>query len=1430
MKNILKLASLMLMLLCVNLYNAPVSFLPYQVTQPDGTELNIFASGDEFYNWLHDANGYTIMQNFADDWYYYADQSGDSLIPSKIKVRNNYEPKGLEKWLKFDNRFYQERIEEFQKQQDDLQLRLDKTGDVLNGPAQRHINNIVICIRFADDTVKTYDYAKLNIDFNSPDKLSMRSYIQEMSYNKLIVSTTIYPTPTSEGYLYYTDTNKRGYFEPDNGKNGGYKDQSERSTREFQLVERVFKAIESQIPEGIDYDFDKNGILDNFCLIVQGKSGAWNVLLWPHKWSVESRNIKFRNLKLGEYNLMMEDQMKTRGVAVVSHEFLHTLGAPDFYDYTNKTTPVGEWDIMAATQNTPQQSGAYIKHKYFKFIDSIPEITQSGVYKINSIDKPTNNCYKLPSYKSNEYYVVEFRNKKHRYDANLPQSGILVYRVNPMFRGSTSNTNHELYIYRENGKPDNINGNIKRAAYSVENKATLINDTTNPMAFLSDGNYGGLNILNVSKVDTMMSFEVKFDLKKPLLIMPTKYCNIVVPNVRVEWKKLDLSKTTRVQISNKADFSELVMDNYLQNVNQINTSLSQNSTYYIRLKSVMPSDSSDWSDAVEFSTFSDSHRRYFLESFQNNLYLPRDWKTGNSSNTSAFESNAWQVVDSPIKSANSNNNISKCLGATYFGETAKKEGKNTLIVKPLNPELLTDKILCFDFYKEKNNNGSKIKVWTNDKETILGAKLLKTLSVDLNQYPEYDLAEFIRISLRLDGASASDKYVIFSVEADDESNVILPSAYIDNVELLAIYNVPTRPVLFSPGNYTSNIQLGTEFTWSNVGNNSMYEIQIANDERLDNIIDFGFTDKTSFTSSKLKANSVYYWRVRSSNELGSTEWSNNYSFSTISARGKIQYPDSLLEKIVIGNQSNTASVKLLPTGNFKIGNRNITDNDLLLIYYLDANRNEKLAGYIAFKSAKSFTTLYADNPSTPEKDGFAPQEAYIYKIWDSERGLFVTPTFINDNTTIAQYNTNQTTIIEKITVYNTKMNWVKMSPGWNLISLYYNAYCTNLDQLLSSRYMSNLRVSFVVDSTGKKFVPNYLNEINYLQSKQAYLVYNELNEPVVWNLMGELFSDAEKAITLNKKGWHWVPYLNDKNMPTEAFFSKILNSNFVIIKDLDGNIYYPPYFKTLEQLTPGKAYLVYTNGAMQVDYAKPSSAIESVKYKMTRATGIDIYSNSLPLRNNNNTAIAMVEIEGMQKDQILLAGIPNTNKLQNIANEKLGKDSVTYLCLSGQDLIYPNTGNQYLNGVATNEEIALFKAVPGRVDVDNVIELTEVYDVLNDKKLDALRFQSNGLYHVKARYVKKSLVADAQNTMLSLYPNPATESIYVQLNGEEKYNFQLEIVDMSGNTVVKTANSLQANIVDNRVGIDVRDLPSGLYNVVIRSNQEVKTAKFMIVR
>ena len=52
------------------------SFRPYTIKQPDGTLINCYVSGDEYFNWLHDKDGFTIIQ--ADDGYfYYGEVSGE---------------------------------------------------------------------------------------------------------------------------------------------------------------------------------------------------------------------------------------------------------------------------------------------------------------------------------------------------------------------------------------------------------------------------------------------------------------------------------------------------------------------------------------------------------------------------------------------------------------------------------------------------------------------------------------------------------------------------------------------------------------------------------------------------------------------------------------------------------------------------------------------------------------------------------------------------------------------------------------------------------------------------------------------------------------------------------------------------------------------------------------------------------------------------------------------------------------------------------------------------------------------------------------------------------------------------------------------------------------------------------------------------------
>lgn len=51
---------------------APISDLPTTVVQPNGEELNLFVSGDEYFNYLHDSDGNIIIQNYDTGYYTYA--------------------------------------------------------------------------------------------------------------------------------------------------------------------------------------------------------------------------------------------------------------------------------------------------------------------------------------------------------------------------------------------------------------------------------------------------------------------------------------------------------------------------------------------------------------------------------------------------------------------------------------------------------------------------------------------------------------------------------------------------------------------------------------------------------------------------------------------------------------------------------------------------------------------------------------------------------------------------------------------------------------------------------------------------------------------------------------------------------------------------------------------------------------------------------------------------------------------------------------------------------------------------------------------------------------------------------------------------------------------------------------------------------------
>ncbi|MDR0364249.1 MAG: PKD domain-containing protein [Bacteroidales bacterium] len=507
------------MCLVTNLFGVYSEDFPITVKQPDGTELICYITGDEYYNWLHDADGYTIVRDPETGYLVYAQLENDVLVATKQVVGiDNPKEAGLTPWT----------IISAQKRAELRRTFLENTPEkpVLKTPDSQKsrnqtINNIVIYIRFfwggeyEKDTMHYWTMFNSMEEQNTP---SMRNYFQQMSYNKADIVSYFYPISLTDSVISYRNPHTRQYYMPyDSVTNfDGYRDFYERMEREHTLLHNAIEYVKDQIPTDLDLDFNNDGYVDNVCFIIKGEPTAWNTLLWPHKWSLYSVDPTYLNgCQVWDYNLLIESHLDIHQSSVISHETYHTLGAPDLYRYTDRTiAPVGKWDIMASNTYPPQSTAAYMKHKYGAWIDDIPVITSSGVYTIYPVWHDTKTVYKILSPNSNdEFFTVEFRDNNIFWDQNLSGSGLIIYRIKPDLWGNSEGPPDEIYVFRPDEDYPNEDGRINDAFFSADVGRTEFTATSNPACLLSNGASGGIEIRNISAVGDSMTFEVKFAMK-----------------------------------------------------------------------------------------------------------------------------------------------------------------------------------------------------------------------------------------------------------------------------------------------------------------------------------------------------------------------------------------------------------------------------------------------------------------------------------------------------------------------------------------------------------------------------------------------------------------------------------------------------------------------------------------------------------------------------------------------------------------------------------------------------------------------------------------------------------------------------------------------------------------------------------------------------
>lgn len=526
MKNLL--LTLSLTLITTSLLADKLENLPVTLTQPDGTKIECLASGDEFFNYYHDANQFTIIQHPEDGYYYYGIREGELVVASAYRV-NSVDPAaaGLKPYAKISERLYREKREAF--------LAPMKVKGMNDAPTTGQVNQITIYISFADDSVFSTPREAYFDAFSSMETRSLKHYYHEVSYERLFVDTYHYPNSPDTINITYVSEHPRAYFTPYSASNPqGYTD-GQKAGREHTLLRKACEFVDAQIPDNIDFDANNDGNIDNVSFVIKGPTTAWSDLLWPHRWSLYTQEARINGLLVRDYLLMLEGSFN---VATLCHEFFHVLGAPDLYHYTDTGAPtaVGSWDIM------DQSSGhnymcAFMKYKYGDWMSSLPEITESGTYSIYPLQNPDNNIWKIASpLHPSEYFVVEYRKREGIYEQSIPGEGLNVYRINPSAgRGNASGPPDEIYIYRPGGTLT-AQGSISAAPLGRDRYE--MNDGTNPSSFLynnGNGGKGGLQIFNVQILEDSVTFEVNI----PALHPPVDLSyNLTDAQVTLDWLTL----------------------------------------------------------------------------------------------------------------------------------------------------------------------------------------------------------------------------------------------------------------------------------------------------------------------------------------------------------------------------------------------------------------------------------------------------------------------------------------------------------------------------------------------------------------------------------------------------------------------------------------------------------------------------------------------------------------------------------------------------------------------------------------------------------------------------------------------------------------------------------------------------------------------------
>ena len=437
------------------------------VAQPDGQTIRITMKGDEFFSWTETNEGYATVKDPKDGFWKYAKPASNAVgfqIISDARVgKRNPRLLGLQPHGLPDQTAVSEFVTALRDQTRGIQQNEGKRapkslrkGDEATPPSDTeneppvlgipvsgntNIRNIVILAAFSDHwdsttstvratqgRVNTLEYKNLfnEVGHTTDGSVgSVRDYYREVSYGKLTVDSVITPwvkLPRTESYY---------------GSDG--------STTDTNWQQMVSDAITAAEAAGFDFsqgDSDADGWVDCLTIIHSGHGQEYTSNPTTEIWSKQGElgsvvTLDGVNMKRCHIEPALRGAVSSTGIiriGVICHEMGHFFGLPDLYDYSNLTSGLGNWDIMATGSWNGNGDGKRPAHfsawsKYMLGFVQPEEVHSANTLSLARIEDNAVAHLIRDGLSDGEYFLVENRANVGFDNSSEIFPGMLIYHV-----------------------------------------------------------------------------------------------------------------------------------------------------------------------------------------------------------------------------------------------------------------------------------------------------------------------------------------------------------------------------------------------------------------------------------------------------------------------------------------------------------------------------------------------------------------------------------------------------------------------------------------------------------------------------------------------------------------------------------------------------------------------------------------------------------------------------------------------------------------------------------------------------------------------------------------------------------------------------------------------------------------------------------------